>query len=178
RRRSSLQSAAHDGTSTVGRSTPKVIGMPEGTSNMCTSSLMPISRARRAASAAYCDVFAARRVRHRATHATSICSIAIAIPAAQTTWRAAAERLRRRTVISHAAPRTRVLFSAALTRIGHADTVQLLIGFTLFLGLLDHLRHAIQFLVREARGGHVQQRRHNLFGRPVEESLHHVLHGG
>src|ERR1035441_8767691 len=96
--------------------------------------------------------------------------------AVHTMWRAPAERLRRSHAISHAAPSTSVLLSAALARIGHADAVQFNILSSLFLGLLDHCRHAVQFLPRQTRGGDVQKRRHNLLRAPVEKCLHHVFH--
>src|ERR1035441_9765452 len=99
-----------------------------------------------------------------------------AAEAVHTMWRAPAERLRRSHAISHAATSTSVLLSAALARIGHADAVQFNILSSLFLGLLDHCRHAVQFLPRQPRGGDVQKRRHNLFRAPVEKCLHHVFH--
>src|ERR1035438_7897281 len=94
-----------------------------------------------------------------------------AAEAVHTMGRAPAERLRRSHAISHAAPSTSVLLSAALARIGHADAVQFNILSSLFLGLLDHCRHAVQFLPRQPRGGDVQKRRHNLFRAPVEKCL-------
>jgi hypothetical protein len=75
-----------------------------------------------------------------------------AAAAVHTMWRAAAVRPRRNHTISHATPSTNVLLSAALARIGHADAVQFNILFALFLGLLDHFRHAVQFLPRQPRG--------------------------
>src|ERR1039458_8360157 len=82
-----------------------------------------------------------------------------AADAVHTMWRAPAVRPRRSHTISHATPSTRVLLSAALARIGHTDAVQFNILFALSLGLLDHFRHAVQFLPRQPRGRDVQERR-------------------
>src|SRR5690348_16924405 len=45
-------------------------------------------------------------------------------------------------------------------------------------GLTDHRRHAVQFVRSEFGRGDVEQRRHRLLRRAVEERLEHVLDGG
>src|SRR5436190_1267480 len=100
-----------------------------------------------------------------------------AAEAVHTIWRAAAERRRSRVERIHATPSTRVLLSAALARIGHAETVQLPILFALVFGCFNHFRHTVELFAGKAGGGNIEQCRDNLFGAPIKEGLHDMLHG-
>ena len=99
-----------------------------------------------------------------------------AAAAVHTRCRAAAERPQQVATIHASRQHHRALQRGAPEIADQVDSFQRNIYLPSFLCFLDHCGHAIQFLARQARGGNIQQRGHNLLRRIVEKRVQQVLH--